>query len=153
MAVNPRETMKKLNSLYKEVDAAYMRIAAENGLSFNALMMLYLVQEDEKLTQKKVCGELYLPKSSVHSILADLRKRGLLMLTGGDNKKEKYIIASPEGQTLIRKIVEETDRIESGALLAVSEREMTGFLKTADKLAEHMTRQTEEVYGGRKDES
>lgn len=152
--MNPRETMKKLNSLYQEVDGVYMKIAAQNGLSFNALMMLYMVQEDEKLTQKKVCDALYLPKSSVHSILADLMKCGLLELKEGGNKKEKYISATPEGQALIRKISDETDRIENSTLQAVSERELSRFLKTAETLAGSMTKIAEEVYrGGKKDES
>ena len=152
--MNPRETLKKLNSLYGAVDAVYLKIASENGLSYNGLMMLYMVEEDEKLTQRKVCDELHLPKSSVHSILSELVRKGLLELTEGGNRKEKYIAATREGQNFIQKISVETDRIEASALEAVSERELVRFLRTADALAGRMTKMAEEVYeGGEQDES
>ncbi len=152
--MNPRETMKKINSLYDVVDKVYLKIASENGLSYNALMMLYMVEEDEKLTQRKVCDELHLPKSSVHSIIYELIKQGFLELTEGGNRKEKYITATQEGQDFIQKISEETDRIETGALGAVSERELVRFLRTADTLANRMAMMAGKVYeGGEQDES
>lgn len=146
--MDPRKAMKKLTAIYDQVDAVYMRIAAAHGLSFNALMMLYLLDDDPRLTQKKACDALYLPKSSVHSILTGLMQQGLVELTPGGNKKEKYIAVTPEGQKLLEKILAETDKIESAALEAVPDQELTRLLDTAQALAGRLQQQAAEVYAG-----
>lgn len=93
--MSPAETMKKLNALYERVDSVYRKIAEQNDLSYNELMMLYMVEEDSELTQKKVGDVLNLPKSSVHVILMKLIRQGLLELTTGSNKKEKVTVQNP----------------------------------------------------------
>lgn len=145
--MSPAETMKKLNALYERVDSVYRKIAEQNDLSYNELMMLYMVEEDSELTQKKVGDVLNLPKSSVHVILMKLIRQGLLELTTGSNKKEKYIAATLEGQSRISKIRQETDRIESGALLSLPQKELSRFVKTAGVLVLRMQQETEELYG------
>lgn len=145
--MNTRKAMKMLNELLVQVETSYLTIAKENDLTYNGLMMLLMVESYEHLTQKQVCDALYLPKSSVHSLLADFTKKGYLTLTEGGNKKEKYIIPTPSGERFIKKVSQETETIENGTIEVISTDEMSQFIRTAETLADRMTRETNKVYG------
>ncbi len=145
--MDTRSTMKRLNELLVMVESSYLAIARKHDLSYNALMMLLMVESYETLTQKQVCDALYLPKSSVHTMLKDLIDRGYLFLTEGGNKKEKYIVPTEAGKAFIQKVSGETETIENGALKSISERDMSRFLKTAEILADHMAAEAEIMYG------
>lgn len=144
--MNSRETMDTLNELLETVESCYMTIARENGLTYNALMLLLMVAYYDTLTQKQVCDALFLPKSSVHSILSDLIKRGYLSLTAGGNKKEKYIVPTDTGAKFIKKVVSETEQMENGALKSLSEDEIEAFTKTAMKITAQMKSEAENLY-------
>ena len=145
--MEPREAMKRLNELLTQVETTYLTIATENGLSYNALMMLLMVGEYEHVTQKDVCDVLHLPKSSVHGILKEQIDRGLLMLTEGGNKKEKYIVPTADGKNFIRKVSAETAEIENNTIDAIPEQDMKKFIRTAEMLTDRMIRETKKLYG------
>lgn len=144
-----REAMKRLNELLTQVETTYLTIATENGLSYNALMILLMVGEDEHVTQKDVCEALHLPKSSVHGILKEQIDRGFLRLTEGGNKKEKYILPTTDGEEFIRKVSNETAEIENNTIEAISEPDMRRFIRTAEMLTDRMIRETKRLYGER----
>jgi len=140
--------MDILNALLETVETCYMTVAKKNGLTYNALMLLLMVDYQDTLTQKQVCDGLFLPKSSVHSILFDMIERGYLALTAGGNNKEKYIIPTNAGAKLIKKVVAETEQMENGTLQSVSETEISAFIVTAQKLTARMKAETECLYEG-----
>ena len=72
---------------------------------------------------------------------------GYLLLAPGGNKKEKYITLTSPGKDVMRKISSETDLIEGKTLKSLSERDINGFLKTAEKLADRLAAETETAYG------
>lgn len=146
--MDTRKTMNTLNELLETVESCYMTIARENNLTYNALMLLLMVDWYDTLTQKQVCDALFLPKSSVHSILSDLMNRGYLELTAGGNKKEKYIVPTARGEAFVKKVVSETDRMESGTLESLSEAEISAFMETAKRLTERMKKESEALYKG-----
>lgn len=142
-----KEAMAKLNELMNQVDNCYMRIARHYGLSYNQLMLLYMLDGDDPITQKQVCDTLYLPKSSVHSLLNQLMEKGYVSLTDGSNKKEKFIVFTDRGHQLMELINQDTREIEDTSLVSIPARETERFIKTADKLAKKMTDETEKLYG------
>lgn len=139
--------MTEITALLLQVDDSYLRIAKEHGLTYNGLMMMYMAEEHEQLTQKQVCDGLFLSKSSVHSILTSLMDKGLLTLSGGRNKKEKYIVMTDEGRKFMEPVDAETDRIENAGVRAVSEEDMNRFLKVSRAFANQMKEEANKVYG------
>lgn len=144
--MDTRKTMDMLNGLLETVEACYMTIARKNNLTYNALMLLLMLDYYDNVTQKQVCDELYMPKSSVHSMLSDLIDREYLELTAGGNKKEKYIVPTAAGKAFIKKVVSETEQMENGTLQAVSEAEIVAFTETAKKLTTQMKTEAENLY-------
>jgi DNA-binding MarR family transcriptional regulator len=103
--MNYRETMSRLNNALNNIDSAYAFIAKKHGLTFNALMMVCLIDESDNVTQKQICDALHLPKSTVHSILLDFIKLEYVTLVAGSNKKEKYVVFTEVGRRFFQKFL------------------------------------------------
>lgn len=114
-----RKTMNRLNIALSRIDAAYAIIAKQNGLTYNALMIIYLINERTNITQKSICDELYLTKSTVHSILLDFIHQGYVTLSTGNNKKEKFINTTDSGKSYFADLIKQTQTIEKNVLEAL----------------------------------
>lgn len=144
--MDARQVMSRLTELLLLSDTAYTEIARQNGLTYNALMALYMLDDDPQTTQKDICDTLHLSKSTVHSIIQDLSGHGLVYLTAGSNKKEKYIALTEQGAQLLDKIMVQTTRIEYAALQAFDEKELRAFLSTAEKLSARLVAEANKEY-------
>ena len=134
--MNYRETMSRLNNALNLIDSAYAVIAKKHGLTFNSLMILCLIKESEHVTQKKICDELHLPKSTVHSILSDFTKQEYVTLEFGNNKKEKFIIFTESGSRYFSKTFDDTWAFENKILSALGENTCHILVEAAEKLGE-----------------
>ena len=86
-----REIMSQFSTALGKLDMTYALVAHEYNLTFNGLMTLYIIDESDTVTQKEISEILFLPKSTVHSLLLKLQKQDILQLTKGKNEKEKFI--------------------------------------------------------------
>lgn len=147
--MDTRKAMNRLSEMFLLVDQAYLKIAQHNDLSYNALMILYMLEEDNTLTQKDICAALQLPKSTTHSTVLDMMKRELVTLTEGNNRKEKFLTLTPKGTVLLKKVLAETVRIEDAAMRSVDEAAFLQFLQTAQVLASALVTQAEREYAAK----
>lgn len=145
--MNYRETMSRLNTALNNIDLAYAVIAKKHRLTFNALMMVCLIDEDEMVTQKKICDKLHLPKSTVHSILLDFIKQGYITLVPGGNMKEKFVVFTVAGNKHFTKILEETQRFEDKVLFALGEEACAFLVETAENLGKIILKEIAEISG------
>ncbi|WP_277406683.1 MarR family winged helix-turn-helix transcriptional regulator [Lacrimispora xylanisolvens] len=132
--MNYRETMSRLNNALNNIDSAYAAIARKYKLTFNALMMVCLIDESNNVTQKHICDTLHLPKSTVHSILLDFIRQEYVRLDAGSNKKEKIITFTETGIQHFGKILKETQRFEDKVLSALGNDTCIVLVETAEKL-------------------
>lgn len=139
--MNNRDTMSRLNAALSKIDYAYALIAKKHGLSFNALMMVCLIEESESVTQKQLCDALHLPKSTVHSILLDFIAQDYVVLSPGNNKKEKFVRFTPAGAEAFRVILTEMERFEDNILAALGDETCASLVKTAESLGEIITKE------------
>lgn len=134
--MNYREMMSRLNAALNNIDSAYSMIAKKYGLTFNALMMVCIIDESSGATQKQICDELHLPKSTVHSILQDFVKNDYVSLEAGNNKKEKRVALSSIGRKHFSKVLEETQCFEDKVLATLGDSTCAVLVETAESLSE-----------------
>lgn len=111
-----KNIMYRLNTTLMTIDTAYEKIAKNHGITFNSLMLLYTLRENENVTQSQVCKQLLLPKSTVHSILQKFIKEQSITLTTGDNKKEKIIVVTEIGKERFKSIYKDINTFEENLL-------------------------------------
>ncbi len=134
--MNYRETMSRLNNALNNIDLAYTVIAKKHGLTFNALMMVCLIDEKKNVTQKQICDALHLPKSTVHSILLDFINLEYIMFMIGSNKKEKIVVFTTKGAKHFFKVLEETRLFEDRVLAILGDDVCAVLVETAENLGQ-----------------
>lgn len=87
-------------------DAVYDRLAHQNGLTYNALMVIYVLFKQECVTQKVLCEELFLSKSTVHSIVKGFIIDDILTFSKQRYGKEKELIFTINGEKYAKKIMD-----------------------------------------------
>ena len=112
------------------------------------MMTIYLIDRSKNITQKLICDKLYLPKSTVHSILLDFIKRGYVTLVEGNNKKVKPIAVTATGNQYFTEILEETQSVEKKVLDAIGEESCTFLTEAAETFGSLMMKEIAKINDG-----
>lgn len=126
-------------------NAVYGKLAKKLGISYNALMILYSIEENKNCTQKHICEELQFSKSTVHSILLDFIKKGYMYLElSKDNKKEKIIYLTPKGEEYLNKIMSKVHSIEIRAMEKLGENLRKQLVKSSIEFYKTLNKEVED---------
>lgn len=140
-----RTLMSQFNQTLGKIHASYVVVAQKYDMTYNSMLLLYMIHEQENITQKQVCDSMCLSKSTVHGALQDIVKRGYVSVVQGRNKKEKYIVMTAEGLTLAKNMQADVRRIEERVVLQFGEANMLAFLQQADALAKYMKQSSDQL--------
>lgn len=136
------ELIRKINKSQALLDSIYEEVAEEYGMTFNALMVIYIMAEENDVTQKVICDELYLPKSTVHSIVNDFMRKELLGFSDKKSGKEKVLTLTPEGTALSGKIMRRVKKTEKEILVFLGEDNCKKLDVISDRLMEYFDRRS-----------
>lgn len=112
-----REQMKVVSACNCRITELYREWARKNGISYNTLMILYALRQEGPHTQIKIAEEWMLPKQSVHSVVKDLERQGLVYLASGRDQKEKVVCFTPEGCEYADRVLEKLYEMEDRVML------------------------------------
>ncbi|MDE6615988.1 MAG: MarR family transcriptional regulator [Lachnospiraceae bacterium] len=143
---NNRIINKKLseyNSIIKENEGIYHRVAKKNGISNGAFWILYMMCEEEgKLTQSTVCDTFYQPKQTVNSALKKLAQEGFVELETVAGSHGKHINFTQKGwkfaEDTIFKVITSEQKALDGLTLKEQEEFFRLFRKFTKLLKENM---------------
>ena len=112
------EQLQRFYALWREENAMYDDWAREQGLSSNSALILYsLYETKENCTQKSISQMWSIPKQTVNTILKEFSANGYIeLLTDTEDKRNKLITLTPEGNAYAGKIVEALHKRELFAI-------------------------------------
>ena len=134
MTVDYKMLIKKINRSQALLDSMYERIAEKHALTFNALMIIYIMAEESDVTQKLICEEVYLPKSTVHSIVMDFMKKGLIVFEDKRIGREKVLSFTEEGVAFSEMIMSEIASEEKSILKYLGKEDCEKLAAISDRL-------------------
>ena len=139
--------IKKINRSQALLDSMYQTIAEKHGLTFNSLMVMYILSEETDVTQKIICDEMYLPKSTVHSIVLDFMKKGLLAFSDKKIGKEKVLVLTEEGDSFAGTVMKEISKEEKGVLKYLGEEDCEKLSDISDRLLSYFEKRAGDSVG------
>lgn len=117
-----REQMKLVNTALSGIIDLYQLWAKKNNMSYNALVILYTLDDYQVCTQKQICQWWGLPKQTVHGILQDFEKQGYITITANaENKRERLISFTEEGKIFAASVLQKLHKMEENAMLELGE--------------------------------
>lgn len=89
----------QLYSSWAKGTVLYTRWAAQCGIGYPELMVLYSLKTGTDLTQKQITEEVGLVKATVNTVIRDLKNRSLVILKPGrHDKREKLVFLTEKGK-------------------------------------------------------
>ena len=115
------DKQNELNNYFSKINILYRRLSRKYKISYNEMVILYILKKSTPCTQKDICINWELPKQTVNTIIKNLEKKQYLFFDFADNQKEKIITLSSEGEEYISNIINDIIRMESIAYEKIGE--------------------------------
>ena len=115
----------KIMEQFQQMDRAYEAYAKSKGLTYLSLAVLEEIYElGDGCTQKQISEDTHYPKQSINLIVKSFLKDGYLeMKELAENRKNKGITLTPQGQKLCREVIVPLLEQEKKAMQEMGEKE------------------------------
>lgn len=119
-----QEQIRQYGSYLYEWNASYEEYARRVGLSYTSLAVLSTLYDAENCTQKMLCERCFLPKQTVNAAITAFYKKDWVRLEElPEDRRNKTIHFTPEGQAAVDEIVRRVRESERKSMGALSESE------------------------------
>lgn len=98
------------------IEGFYYRFAKSTGIKENTVSLLYALADGEPRSQKQICDEWLIPKTTLNTIIKELSASGMLVLINEEGKKEKIISLTEKGSVFVDLIMGKCREAEKAAL-------------------------------------
>ncbi len=89
---------QKLWGVWGQANGLYSTWAASKNINYYLLFVLYALEGQKGMTQKKICVCTGLTKQTVNSVIRSLKEQGYVELSSGNgDRREKQILLTERG--------------------------------------------------------
>lgn len=125
------ENFKEIRQLMlatNKIDGVYYFFAKKLGINENKLAVLYALDDGNPHSQKQICEEWLIPKTTISTIIKELEAEGYLTLVVGSHTKEKTICLTDKGVVYVKNIMKEVYEAEQAAMEKTVEKFSSDFV-------------------------
>lgn len=110
-----REKIRRLMIAIEQIDQAYYKAVRTLGIKDNAFVLFYAIADGQVYSQKRICEEWSVPRTTLNTIVQEYVAKGYLRLVTTGHK-EKEIILTEAGKTFANKILTSIFQAEEKAI-------------------------------------
>ena len=142
--MNIQEQIKLVNIAISGTLNLYRIWAEKHQLNYNALLILYTLNDYKKCTQKQICDWWALPKQTVHGILLDFERQGYITITANaENKRERLIAFTKSGELFASSVLDKLHQMEETAMYKLGEEKRKQLIESNTKYYELLKEEIE----------
>ena len=113
-----KEDIKRLRKTFYGIHSQIVSLSRYMGYKSNLLWFLYALDSDELKSQKQICEEWHMTKTTLNTLVKECEKLGYINFKPiNGEKREKYIILTDLGKNYMTNALEKLYSIEENALL------------------------------------
>lgn len=86
-----RAQVRRMWQILNVVDGVYWRWSKKQGLTANQLVFLYAVDDGAAHTQKELCEEWLIPKTTLNTIVKEYEQAGYIVLENAEGRLKKNL--------------------------------------------------------------
>jgi len=87
------------------VTSIYGTAAKADGINGSTLELLYALDDGLPHTQKQICEEWFIPRTTLNTAVKECVERGYVSLSGVEHSKEKIIVVTGSGKEYARRML------------------------------------------------
>lgn len=116
-----RQMVRRLMIAVERIDQAYYRAQRRLGIKDAAFVLFYAIADGQPYSQKQICQEWSLPRTTLNTVVQEYVGKGYLRLNPTGHK-EKELVLTAAGRAYVQEIL--------APVFAAEERVMASFLHT-----------------------
>ena len=121
-----------------KIDGLYYLAARQLGVKENGLALLYTLNDGQIRSQKQLSEELFIPKTTVNTIVKEYMDAGYVTLIPSGHSREKSITLTPSGQAYAQKVLHPIYQAEEQAISQTLRDYSAEFINAIEALAQNM---------------
>ena len=114
MAQENRQLVRQLMVSINRVDGIWYRLARHSGVKVNTLSLLFALDDGQPRTQKQICEEWIIPKTTINTVVKECAAAGYVELT--QVGREKLLRLTPAGQQYAQEVLRPFYQAENAAM-------------------------------------
>lgn len=135
-----REQIRLLTVAMNRVDGLYYQVARKLGIKDNTLALLYALDDGKPHSQKQICQEWLIPKTTVNTIVREMEREGYLVLEVEEHTREKLLRLTAEGEAYAKSLLFRIYEMEELAMREMTENHSLDFVQGWADFADCLTR-------------
>jgi DNA-binding MarR family transcriptional regulator len=117
------DEIRRIGRATSALDGIYWSIAKTSGIKENMFWLLYALDDNKLHTQKQVCDEWLIPKTTINTLIKECKTAGYITLQPiAGRKRELQICLTEKGQTYSDQVLKPVHEMEHKALAAALEK-------------------------------
>ncbi len=129
-----REKIRRLMIAIDQIDEAYYKVLRKLHIKDNAFVLFYAISDGKSYSQKRICDEWSIPRTTLNTIVQEYIEKGYICLASTGHK-EKEIVLTDIGKAFAEEILTPIFIAEEKALAPFLK---TTFVEQTEDLAERI---------------
>ena len=119
-----------------KIDGAYYLFSRRLGIKENVLVLLYALDDGKPHSQKQICEDWLVPKTTINTNVKELVRAGYVMLYPGAGTREKIIGLTDAGKAYTEQIMRRVYEAEQAAMKRTLQQFSPQFVDAIDFFAD-----------------
>lgn len=138
--------IRRMAQCITRMDGQYYDYARRSLASENEVYVLYTLSDGGEYSQKTICDEWHIPKTTVNAVVAKMKSDGYVEGAGAEGR-EKLLKLTPKGMEYAKRALTFIHDAEDYALKRTLERFSPAFVDALEAFAAYFTEYGEQKNG------
>lgn len=144
-----RDAVRRIMISVNVVDGIYAIEAKKAGIKYNTLSLLYALDDGNPHSQKEICEQWLIPKTTINTVVKECVDAGYIELeNSGKSNKEKIVRLTKRGREYARKILDQVYEMENRAMAKTLEAFSPEYIKAIEQFTAYLKEEAENVHDG-----
>lgn len=140
-----KSVAQKFTTVISKIDGIYSQYAKKYGMSESELCLLYALNSERELSQRQICDEWVIPKTTLNTITKRYEKEGYIEFHAlPNNRKEMLIFLTETGKEYAKQSLAFIYSAETLAMSRVLEKFDDEFVRACECFADELRKAFEE---------
>ena len=139
-----RNLVRRMWHALNVVDGVYWRWSKKQGLTENQLIFLYAMDDGIAHTQKELCEEWLLPKTTLNTIVKEYEQAGYVILENTDSRLKK-IRLTEKGRDFSKSVQQSIYDAEDKAMAATMNEYSASFVEALEAFCNNFKKTLDSV--------
>lgn len=135
-----RAELRRFFTALNKIDGLYDLFAKRLGTNGNHLALFYALDDGEPHSQKQICDEWLIPRTTINTIVREYVDKGYITLLHTDHSKEKHISLTDSGQEYAHQLMQRIYGAEERAMTETIKTFNTSFIAAVELFADSLQR-------------